>query len=202
MTKGKTELETALEQLEQTAQETTATTATPETEEKKSRLERLKENLIGLTEKEKLTEEELLSATILLLQQKDYEEYKNGIKNKHYYLSNFMRREFIIRSAEKGCKKASLIVNAQAAKAIIGLGFLVENNTIQFSLRPIDRLAYVVTCIVKSENMSNAQICFYNAEYGLNIPMNEQKEIIPEEQQYEDDVFSKYTKQNILKLIN
>ena len=50
--------------------------------------------------------------------------------------------------------------------------------------------------------MNNAQICFYNAEYNLNIPMNEQKEIIPEDEQYEDDIFAKCTKQNILKLIN
>lgn len=197
MTTEKTALETALETAEKTALETA-----PETEEKKSRLERLKENLIGLTEKEKPTEEELLSATILLLQQKDYEEYNNGIKNKHYYLSNFMRKEFIIRSAEKGCKKATFKINIQATKALVGLGFMVEDNTVNFTLRPLDRKTYLVTCLLKSENMNNAQICFYNTEYGLNIPLNEQKEIIPEEEQYEDDIFIKYTKQNILKLIN
>lgn len=184
MTKEKTELATALEKPQ------------------KTRLEQLKENLKNLSKDKKATEEELLSATILLLQQKDFEEYQNGIKNKNYFLSNFMKKEFVIRSAEKGCKKATFKINVQAAKALVGLGFMVEDNTINFTLRPLDRKTYLITCLVKSENMNNAQICFYNAEYGLNIPMNEQKEIIPEDEQYEDDIFAKCTKQNILKLIN
>ena len=184
MTKEKPALETALEQPQ------------------KTRLEQLKENILQLSKDEKATEENLQSATILLLQQKDFEEYQNGIKNKNYFLSNFMKKEFIIRSAEKGCKKATFKINVQAAKALVGLGFMVEDNTVNFTLRPLDRKTYLVSCLVKSENMNNAQICFYNAEYNLNIPMNEQKEVIPEDEQYEDDVFAKYTKQNILKLIN
>lgn len=184
MTTEKTALDTALEQPQ------------------KTRLEQLKENILQLSKDEKATEEDLLSATILLLQQKDFEEYQNGIKNKNYFLSNFMKKEFIIRSAEKGCKKATFKINVQAAKALVGLGFMVEDNTVNFTLRPLDRKTYLVTCLLKSENMNNAQICFYNTEYDLNIPMNEQKEVVPEDEQYEDDVFSKYTKQNIIKLIN
>lgn len=180
----KTELATALEQPQ------------------KTRLEQLKENLKNLSKDEKATEEELLSATILLLQQKDFEEYQNGIKNKNYFLSNFMRKEFIIRSAEKGCTKATFKLNTQATKALIGLGFIVEDGAITFNLRPLDRNTYLVSCKINSSNMNNAQIHYYNSEYDLNIPLNEQKEIIPEDEQFEDDVFAKCTKQNIIKLIN
>lgn len=184
MTKEKTALETALEQPQ------------------KTRIEQLKENLKNLSKDDKATEEELLSATIILLQQKDFEEYQNGIKNKNYFLSNFMRKEFIIRSAEKGCSKATFKLNTQAAKALVGLGFIVEDGAVQFTLKPLDRNTYLVSCKINSSNMNNAQIHYYNNEYNLNIPPNEPKEIIPEDEQYEDDIFVKCTKQNIIKLIN
>lgn len=174
-----TELEKALEQGEMT------------------KLEQLKQNLIALNKDPKATECDKLSATILVLQQKDYEEFLNGIKNKSYFLSTFFKNELVIRSAQNGCKKASFNLTTQATKAIMGLGFIVEDNAIDFTIRPLDRNTWKISCVIHSENMSNAQIYFYNAEFNLNIPLNEAKEIIPEEEQYENN----FTQQKILKII-
>lgn len=165
--------------------------------EQKTKLQLLKEKLDELQKNPETQDYQLLSAKILMLQQQDFEEYQAGIKNKSYFLSSFFKKELIIRSAEKGCKKASFQLETAAAKAICGLAFIVEDNTVNFTLTPLDRSIYKITCILHSENMSNAQIYFYNTEYNLNIPLNEQKEIIPDEECYDNN----FTQPEIIEII-
>lgn len=165
-----------------------------ETETKKEETETKKE------EPEEITEEMALSKEILRLQELDLEEHNNEVPNnqRKYHVSNFIKTEMIIRSAEKGCKKASFKLQTKAVRALLGLGFLVENNTLQFSLKPCDRHTWLVTFRIYSENMSNAQIFYFNSIYGTNIPLNEEKEELPEEEQYDGSGFIR-SKKIILK---
>lgn len=142
-------------------------------------------------------EEEYMSAVILHLQQKDINEYKAGKQNKSYFLSRFIKNEMVVRSAKAGCTKAHFKLNAQAAKALLGLGFIIEDGSISFSIKPLDRKTYMVTFKLYSENLTNNQIYFYNSQFDLNIPLNENKEVIPEEEQYDNN----FTATNILQLI-
>lgn len=143
------------------------------------------------------TEEEYMSAIICYLQQKDINEYKANKANKSYFLSRFIKNEMVVRSAKAGCTKASFKLNVQATKALIGLGFLVEDNSIVFSIKPLDRKTYQVTFKLFSENMTNNQIYFYNSEYDLNIPLNENKEVVAEDEMYDNN----FTATNILKIM-
>lgn len=142
-------------------------------------------------------EEEYMSAVILHLQQKDINEYKNGKQNKSYFLSRFIKNEMVVRSAKAGCTKAHFKLNVQAAKALLGLGFIIEDGSISFSIKPLDRKTYMITFKLYSENLTNNQIYFYNSQFDLNIPLNENKEVIPEEEQYNNN----FTATNILQLI-
>lgn len=142
-------------------------------------------------------EEEYMSAVILHLQQKDINEYKAGKQNKSYFLSRFIKNEMVVRSAKAGCTKAHFKLNVQAAKALLGLGFIIEDGSISFSIKPLDRKTYMVTFKLYSENLTNNQIYFYNSQFDLNIPLNENKEVIPEEEQYDNN----FTATNILQLI-
>lgn len=142
-------------------------------------------------------EEEYMSAVILHLQQKDINEYKAGKQNKSYFLSRFIKNEMVVRSAKAGCTKAHFKLNAQAAKALLGLGFIIEDGSISFSIRPLDRKTYLITFKLYSENLTNNKIYFYNSQFDLNIPLNENKEVIPEEEQYDNN----FTATNILQLI-
>lgn len=142
-------------------------------------------------------EEEYMSAIIQYLQQKDINEYKADKANKSYFLSRFIKNEIVVRSAKAGCTKINFKLNVQATKALIGLGFLIEDGSIAFSIKPLDRKTYMVTAKLYSENLTNAQIFYYNSEYELNIPLNENKEVIPDEEQYENN----FTASNILQLM-
>lgn len=142
-------------------------------------------------------EEAYMSAVILHLQQKDINEYKAGKQNKSYFLSRFIKNEMVVRSAKAGCTKAHFKLNVQAAKALLGLGFIIEDGSISFSIRPLDRKTYMITFKLYSENLTNNQIYFYNSQFDLNIPLNENKEVIPEEEQYDNN----FTATNILQLL-
>lgn len=168
---------------------------TPATVDKTAQLQ---QQFDDLRKKQGATEEEYISALILLLQQKDYNEYTSGVQNKSYFLSTFIKDEIIIRSAKKGCTKASFKISTQAARALIGLGFLVEDGSIQWSLKPLDKKTYLFSFKLYSENLKNAQIYYYNSQYpDINIPLNEEKEVIPDEEQYENN----FTASNIIQLI-
>lgn len=141
-----------------------------------------------------------LSTLILLYQQQDINEFLEFGKGKSYHLSRFIKNEMIVRSARSGCNKAYFYLNNKAVKALAGVAFLVEDGTLMFSIRPIDRQLFLVTCKIFSENMSNAQIYMYNAEYDLNIPLNTEKEKeLPQEEQYLDTGFTETAKIQLLK---
>lgn len=143
------------------------------------------------------TEEEYMSAIICYLQQKDINEYKANKANKSYFLSRFIKNEMVVRSAKAGCTKAHFKLNTQATKALIGLGFLVEDGSVIFSIKPLDRKTYQVTFKLFSENLTNRQIYFYNSEYELNIPLNENKEVLPDEERYDNN----FSATSVLKII-
>lgn len=161
-----------------------------------TKTEQLQQQFNELRKKQGVSEEDYLSALILLLQQKDYDEYVAGTP-KSYYLSTFFKNELVIRSAKKGCTKTSFKISTQAAKAIIGLSFLTEDGSIQWSLKPLDKKTYLISFKLYSENMTNAQIHFFNSNFDLNIPPNEEIEVCPDEEQYENN----FTQSNILQLI-
>lgn len=175
-----------------TSNELTTTLQQQETKQTKSRLENLLEAI-----KNSKSEYEQISNLILYNQEKDYQEYKEGKEKKSFYLSNFIKDEFIIRSANAGCKKASIKLTPQAVRAIVGLGFLVEDHSLEFSFKPLDKTTYLVTFKINSENMSNGQIFHYNDTYNLEIPMNEAKEIIPDEERYNNN-FTQFSVQKIV----
>ena len=154
----------------------------------------LKKFLDKETEKEKpKTEEEALSDMILKLQQKDLDEYINDVKRRGFYLSKFFKTELIVRSAEKGCTKTTFKINSQAAKAIIGLAFIVEDGAITFALTPLDRHTYQVSCRLNSSKLNNTQIVYYNTTYNLNIPLNEKKEVFEDEEQISKEDYDEET---------
>lgn len=156
----------------------------------------LKKFLDKETEKEKekpKTEEEALSDMILNLQQKDLDEYANNIKKRSYFLSKFFKTELIVRSAEKGCTKTTFKINTQAAKAIIGLAFIVEDGAITYALTPLDRHTYQVSCRLNSSKLNNAQIMYYNTTYNLNIPLNEKKEVFEDDEQINKEDYDEET---------
>lgn len=159
-------------------------------EKKEKTLEKLiEEPTAEPKEKKELTEEEALSMMILQLQQKDIDEYNNNVKKRSYFLSRFFKTELIVRSAEKGCTKTTFKINTAAAKAVIGLSFIVEDGALTFALTPIDRYTYQVSCRVNSSKMNNSQIIYYNTTYNLNIPLNEQKEVFEDEDQIDKEDF-------------
>lgn len=139
------------------------------------------------------TEEEALSEMILKLQQKDLDEYTNDVKRRGFYLSKFFKTELIVRSAEKGCTKTTFKINSQAAKAIIGLAFIVEDGAITFALTPLDRHTYQVSCRLNSSKLNNAQIMYYNTTYNLNIPLNEKKEVFEDDEQVNREDYDEET---------
>lgn len=139
------------------------------------------------------TEEEALSEMILKLQQKDLDEYANNIKKRSYFLSKFFKTELIVRSAEKGCTKTTFKINTQAAKAIIGLAFIVEDGAITFALTPLDRYTYQISCRLNSSKLNNAQIMYYNTTYNLNIPLNEKKEVFEDEDRINKEDYDEET---------
>lgn len=171
------------------------------TEEYGLQLEKkLAEELNNINKKEGATEEEYISALILYLQQKDINEFKSTDKKKKksYHLARFIKDEMIVRSARNGCKNSSFNLSTQAAKAILGVSFLVEDGSISYYIKPLDRHTHQLIFKLNENNLSNAQIYFYNSEYNLNIPEHEEKEIMPDEDQIADNNF---TATNVLKII-
>lgn len=153
----------------------------------KTRLEILKENYETL---KKTSEEkaEIISALILYLQELDIEEYRRG-ERKNYNLMKFIKNEFVILSAQKGCQTASLELNTQAAKALCGLAIITEDNTITYNLIPLNRKRFLVKFKINSEQMRNCDIYYYNETFNLNIPLNERnQESIPDDEQFQQDV--------------
>ena len=171
------------------------------TEEYGLQLEKnLAEDLAAIQKKENATEEEYMSALILYLQQKDINEFKaaDQKKKKSYYLARFLKNEMIVRSAKNGCKNTSFNLSTQAAKAILGVSFLIEDGSLSYYIKPLDRHTHQLIFKLNENNLSNAQIYYYNTEYNLNIPEHEEKEIMPDEEQIADNNF---TATNILKII-
>ena len=140
-----------------------------------------------LTEKDfkEWSEEEKLSVQILRLQLMDIEEFNNQVKKKSYHLSRFIKNEMVIRSAQVGCAKTSFKVTSKAVRALIGLGFIIEDGSLTFSFKPLDRHTYAVTFKLHSEKMRNAQIHWYNSTFDLNIPLNKEIEIFPDDEQFD-----------------
>lgn len=154
----------------------------------KSRYQFLIEQFKKMQEDEKTEKYLIFSQYLLILQERDIEEYRLGL-DKQYHLTNYMRKEMIIRSAQKGCTMQSLVLTTAAARAIIGLGFLIESKYIAFNLTPIDRERYLLKFKLKSEHMSNRDIYYYNNEFDLNIPLNEKNsEIKPDEYEWQQDI--------------
>lgn len=171
------------------------------TEEYGKELEsQLAQQLRDIQANKEATEEQYMSALIMYLQQKDINEFKTTEKGKkkNYYLARFLKDEMIVRSAKNGCKNSSFTLSTQAAKAVLGVSFLVEDGTISYYIKPLDRQTQQVIFKLNENNMSNAQIYYYNSEYSLNIPLHEEKEILPDEEQIADNNF---TATNILKII-
>ena len=146
-------------------------------------------------EKQK-TKLDVLSEKIIELQQKDIDEYQNEVKKKSYFLSRFIKTEMIIRSAQLGCSKATFKLNAKATRALMGLGFIVEDGTLSFTAKALDRNTFLISFKLYSDKLSNAQIYYYNATYDLNIPLNDEIEIIPDDEQIDDG----FIKQNVLRI--
>lgn len=126
----------------------------------------------------------------------DREEYRNGVQTKSYYLSTFLKDEMICRSARAG-KAQQIQLHKYCLQSLTGLGFLVEDKSLVFTLTPLDREIWALKFKLHSENMKNAVITAYNSKYDLNIPLNDEKEIFPDEEQIMDNNF---TTINILKL--
>ena len=142
-------------------------------------------------------QEEVMSLLILQAQQKDFEELNSGKQRRSYFLSNFIKNEMIVRCARNGGAKTYFKVNRDAAKALIGLGFLVEDGSLNFSINPLDKETFKISFKMYSENMKNNVIMYYNNTYDLNIPLNPEKEIYSDEEQY----LNNFTATNIIKII-
>ena len=171
------------------------------TEEYGLQLEKkLAENLTAINKRKDATEEEYMSALILYLQQKDINEFKSTDKKKKksYHLARFLKNEMIVRSAKNGCKNTSFNLSTQAAKAVLGVSFLIEDGSLSYYIKPLDRQTHQLIFKLNESNLSNAQIYYYNTEYNLNIPKHEEKEIMPDEEQIADNNF---TATNVLKII-
>lgn len=133
---------------------------------------------------------------IMLMSFKDRQEYTNNVAKKSYFLSTFIRDEFITKGAEDA-KTHSITIHRYALMALTGLGFLVEDKVFTYNLTPMDREFWQLKFKVDSSAMKNSQICYYNSKYELNIPQNEEKETVPDEEQYDCG----FIKSEILKLI-
>ena len=131
------------------------------------------------------SEADALSVEILRLQLLDIEEYTNQVKKKSYHLSRFIKNEMVIRSAKAGCTKASFKLHVKAARAVLGLGFITEDGTLTFNLKPLDRSTYLISFKIFSEKMRNAQIHWYNTNFDLNIPLNKEIEVFPDDEQFD-----------------
>ena len=124
---------------------------------------------------------EILSNYILYYQQKDLIEYQEEKETKSYYLSNFIKKEMIKRFVDNNYKKTSFTISTKATKALVGLAFIVQDNTFSFELKPLDKETYLLSFIIKFENMKNNLINWYNNELVLDIPLN------PEIEEEKDD---------------
>lgn len=129
--------------------------------------------------------EELLSSYICLLQQKDFDEFEKGVKDKKYYLSNFFKNELICRCANGNKMTCEFKVNLQAVKALVGLAFLAEKGELRWNFKPLDRQTYLIKAKLYSEMMNNSSIRYYNSIFELNIPLNDETEVLPDEEQYD-----------------
>ena len=142
-------------------------------------------------------QDEVMSLLILQAQQKDFEELNSGKQRRSYFLSNFIKNEMIVRCARNGGAKTYFKVNRDAAKALIGLGFLVEDGSLNFSINPLDKETFKISFKMYSENMKNNVIMYYNNTYDLNIPLNSEKEVYSDEEQY----LNNFTATNIINII-
>lgn len=142
-------------------------------------------------------QDEVMSLLILQAQQKDFEELNSNKQRRSYFLSNFIKNEMIVRCARNGGAKTYFKVNRDAAKALIGLGFLVEDGSLNFSINPLDKETFKISFKMYSENMKNNVIMYYNNTYDLNIPLNPEKEIYSDEEQY----LNNFTATNIINII-
>jgi hypothetical protein len=127
----------------------------------------------------------------------DREEFRSDVKQKHYYLSTFLKDEMIVKSAKAG-KAQQIQLHKYCLQSLTGLGFLVEDKSLAFNLTPLDREIWTLKFKLNSENMRNAQIYYYNNKYDLNIPMNDEKKVVPDEETFDNN----FTQVNILKLTN
>ena len=142
-------------------------------------------------------QDEVMSLLILQAQQKDFEELNSGKQRRSYFLSNFIKNEMIVRCARNGGAKTYFKINRDAAKALIGLGFLVEDGSLNFSISPLDKETFKISFKMYSENMKNNVIMYYNNTYDLNIPLNSEKEIYSDEEQY----LNNFTATSIINII-
>lgn len=147
-------------------------------------------------QKEQITEQNILSEEIIKLQNLDLQEYEEQVKNRGYHLSRFIKREMIVRSAQAGCAQTSFKVNAKAARALIGTAFITEDGSLSYFIKPLDRDTFVISFKMNSSKMTNAQIYWYNATYDLNIPLNEEIETCPDDEQIDTG----FIKSKILKI--
>ena len=72
--------------------------------------------------------------------------------------------------------KASFKLNKQATLILCRYGYLAEKGNISFSIMPLDRDTFLIKCKLDTSVMNNAEITYYNLQYDLNLPLNEQVE--------------------------
>ena len=134
------------------------------------------ENLLSIAVKKygEKAKEKSLSDWIIEAYEKDLEETKANIKNKSMFTSNLIKSEIINRCSDG--TKAKFKLNKQATLILCRYAYIVEKGDILFSITPLDRETFLITCKVDTEKMNNAQITYYNISLNLNIPLNEEIE--------------------------
>ena len=117
----------------------------------------------------------------LIIQAYEQDLSERDKKEKSMLTSRLLKAEFITRCALSNCMKASFKLNKQATLILCRYGYLAEKGNISFSIMPLDRDTFLIKCKLDTSLMNNAEITYYNLQYDLNLPLNEQIESNPDD---------------------
>lgn len=117
----------------------------------------------------------------LIVQAYEQDLSERDTKEKSMFTSRLLKAEFITRCAQSNCMRASFKLNKQATLILCRYGYLVEKGNLAFSIAPLDRDTFLIKCKLNTSLMNNAEITYYNMQYGLNLPLNEQIESNPDD---------------------
>lgn len=115
-----------------------------------------------------------LSDLIIQAYEQDLEEQEQ--KEKNMYTSRLLKAEIITRCALSNCMQAKFKLNKQATLILCRYAYLVEKGNILIGITPLDRDTFLIKCKLNTSQMNNAELTYYNLQYDLNLPLNEQVE--------------------------